>query len=226
MTSTGSARETGPAARSVATRSFAVCGLLAPLGFAAVVVVLGALRPGYSHAESVVSMLGAEGAPHAAVQRLNFVVSGLLLAAFAVGLHRGVADEQRSPWGPALLALAGLGWAGAGVFQIATDPSGAANWAAQTSLLHELAAGVFFYGAVAGLYLLSRRLRDAPRWEGYGRYTKWASGVALGLMAFYGATGSDGLGVLPDGVLQRLYLVWVGTWVLVLATNLFRTAGR
>jgi hypothetical membrane protein len=223
MTSTDSVRASR-AVPFVTTRHLALCGVLAPLAFTLSTVVLGALRPEYSHVESVVSMLAAQGAPYAAVQRVAFVGSGLLLVALATGLHRGVADDERSPWGPALLALAGLGWAGAGVFQIATGPTGAADWGATTSLFHEATAGVFFYGAIVGMYVCSRRFRNAPDWADYGRYSKWASGVALAIMIFYGATGSDGAGLFPDGVLQRLYLAWVGLWVLVVGVHLYRTA--
>lgn len=209
-------------APTIPARMGALCGILAPVLFAVVTAVLGLVEPGYSHVEEVVSMLGATDAPYSIVQRSNFVVSGVMLVVFAGALHRHLTDDRWAWLGPALLALAGVGWAGAGVFPIAGGGPGPADWSALTSMLHEATAGVFFYGMLASIYLLSRRLSADPRWRGYDRYSRWASVTGLGLILFYGATGSDGAAVLPDGLLQRLYLVWVGACVVVLAVHLFR----
>lgn len=79
-------------------------GVLGPILFTAIVIILGFLHPGYSHASQAVSELGAVGAPNAAAQAVNFLLLGLLTLAFAVGLHRGIGGGEGSKGGPALLA--------------------------------------------------------------------------------------------------------------------------
>lgn len=216
-------RETGGDETTLPLIRFsAVCGILSPVIFAFLTAVLGMLEPGYSHTAEVVSMLGATDAPYSLLQRSNFVISGLLLIIFAGALHRTLNEDKWGWIGPALLGLAGIGWVGAGIFPIVGGGQAPVQWSAASSVLHEAAAGVFFFGMIAAMYFLSRRLSTDPQWQGYDRYSKWASVTALGIILFYGASGSDGAGVLPDGFLQRLYLTWIGIWVVLLSVHLFR----
>lgn len=225
MSSGVSASETVDSRIGIHTqRLLALCGMLAPILFTLVVVVLGAITPGYSHVRDVISVLGGTGAPYGVVQDANFVVCGVLLIAYAVGLHRGVAAGRGSRWGPGVLALAGAGLGGAGFFPVATGASiSVIDWSAPTSTYHQLSSVVFFLGMIVGMYGLSRRFRHDPRWRGYDRYSRWASVVALGLVLLYSLAGSDGAGILPDGALQRFYIAWVGIWVESTAIHLLRT---
>ena len=93
-------------------RPLAVCGALAPLLFASIVLVAGSLRPAYSHISQFISELGY--GPNAIVQNLNFVLTGMLVAAFSYGLHKGLPAGSRK--GPAFLTAFGIGLIGAGVF--------------------------------------------------------------------------------------------------------------
>ena len=62
----------------------AVCGAIAPLLFASIIVVAGS-RPGYSRISQFISELGY--GPNAIVQNLNFLLTGMLVAAFSYGLQ-------------------------------------------------------------------------------------------------------------------------------------------
>lgn len=57
--------------------------------------------------------------PYGAAQVANFVVSGLLLAFFALGLHLWAANRRGSPLGPAFLFTAGVAMA---LMGFETDP--------------------------------------------------------------------------------------------------------
>jgi hypothetical membrane protein len=72
-------------------RRLLACGL-APAVFVVVLLVQGAVRPGYDP----VSHFGSELAngPWGWVQEANFVVTGLLVLAFAVGLRRMLAGGR------------------------------------------------------------------------------------------------------------------------------------
>jgi hypothetical membrane protein len=104
----------------------AAAGIFAPILFTVGFVVQGFirtdLRSGYNPIAQQISDLTA--GPFGWVQRVNFVVFGLLLITFAVGLHRGV--RKASPWmvGPALVAWNGVELMVAGVFPLREDAAG------------------------------------------------------------------------------------------------------
>lgn len=95
-------------------------GWLAGAVFAVALLALGAVTPGYTHAQHVVSLLGADGMAYASAwNALGFVLPGLLVVVFAYALFVAM---QRDGMGFAgriglwLLLFSGLAFAGNGVF--------------------------------------------------------------------------------------------------------------
>jgi len=88
-------------------RVLAVCGIIGPVLFTGLVVIISYLRPGYSHMSQAISELGEVGAPNAIVQDTNFILVGLLIIAFSFGLHRGISEGRGSKVGPALVIIFG-----------------------------------------------------------------------------------------------------------------------
>jgi hypothetical membrane protein len=76
-------------------RWLALAGVVAPPLFTAVVVVQGLLQPDYSHVAMPISALAAW--PYGWMQRLNFWVFGVLMAAAAVGLIAACARGRAVP---------------------------------------------------------------------------------------------------------------------------------
>ena len=91
-------------------RSLAVCGIIAPLLFATLVITAAFLRTGYSHVSQFISELGYGS--NAIVQNADFVLTGLLIILFSYGVHKGVGGGRGSRIGPAF----GAGRIGLGVF--------------------------------------------------------------------------------------------------------------
>jgi hypothetical protein len=94
----------------------------------------------------------------------NLVVSGALVVAGAVGLHRTI----RSRWAASLLALYGLGMVGGGVFVADPGrgfPAGTPEVAPVSwhGILHFVVGGIGFVGLVVASQLLGRRLRREGR---------------------------------------------------------------
>jgi len=81
----------------------AICGIIAPIIFAIIVIISGLLRPDYNQLVNFVSELGAVGAPNAIIQRINFMLLGILIVAFTFGLHRGIGNGKGSIIGPLLI---------------------------------------------------------------------------------------------------------------------------
>src|SRR5215831_12514647 len=101
------------------TRLLIACGAVGPLLFVIVLLIEGATRPGYSawHNYGSSLSLGDQGW----MQIVNFLVCGVLILGFAVGLRRVFHSGRGSVWGPLLLGVFGMSLIVAGLF--VTDPS-------------------------------------------------------------------------------------------------------
>jgi hypothetical membrane protein len=145
--------------RRPVTAALAAAGIAGPVIFAVVALVLGLLRPGYSFvADPVVELVAGPGGW---VQHVSFVVLGLLMIAFAIGLHLGMRTTRWGVVGPALLVLSGIGPVLAGV----TSPIPP----------HFL---ITFSGAGIGLIAISRRMVHDPKWRNLAAYVL-TTGIAI-----------------------------------------------
>src|SRR5215211_528493 len=105
--------------------SAAVAGTIGPVMFGSVLLALSVLEYDFMLGIGWRPVTNPAGAwpsglalgPYGLAQVANFVVSGLLLAFFSLGLHLGTRDG--SPLGPALLFVAGTAMA---LMGFETDP--------------------------------------------------------------------------------------------------------
>jgi hypothetical membrane protein len=175
-------------------QTLALAGIVAPLWFTALVVLQSLMQPDYSQVALPISALAAW--PAGWLQNLNFIVFGLLMSAYAVGLHRNLRPMRGGGIGLALLLVSGVGLVLAGVFawtRVGADfvvPTG-----------HFVAAVMSFLGAALGLIVMAQRMAGDPRWRGIAPYTA-VSGVAM--LVLFVALGR--LAVPVDAPLHR----WVG----------------
>ena len=95
------------------------CGALAGPLFVITFTVAGRKRDGYDARRHPVSALAL--GPGGAVQRANFIATGALYLAAAVGMGRGRRSRFLAAPCPALVAGTGVGLIGSGLF--ATDPT-------------------------------------------------------------------------------------------------------
>lgn len=193
------------------------CGVLAPLLWAATIIVVGELRPGFDHVGQYISELGERGSPHAGFMRYGgFVASGLLhiayAAAFYATLVRLTGRQRLSLLVAALIVLNGLGRIGAGLFACAP---GCAAPDVFEQRLHSLSATVAFLAIAAAALLgglLFRHARDLRGLAPYSLATGIAGLLFLGLMSA-GEVGRVGLHErLASGVLSL--------WILLTALRL------
>jgi len=95
------------------------CGAVAGPLFTGVALIQILTRSGFDIRRHAISMLSLGDLGW--LQRSNFVVSGLLAIACAVGMRRVLHPGRAGTWGPLLVGTYGLGLAAAGVFT--TDPA-------------------------------------------------------------------------------------------------------
>jgi hypothetical membrane protein len=199
-------------------RLLALAGLLAPILSILTLLVLGRFYPGYSHARMQISMLGAQGAPQALLFNLfGLGLPGVMTIACAAGLQRGIAGAE--DWfGPAAVALGGLGLAAAAVFHC--DPGCVGG--TRSSDIHQLAASGIGFLSIAPV-LMAPRLKQDPRWRAYAPFSLAAGLVALLCGVAWAFSGELGLGQW-EGALQR-GLGGAGlAWLAAMAAHLLRTA--
>jgi hypothetical protein len=178
-------------------------------------------RPGFDLSRHALSLL-ANG-EWGWVQIANFILTGLLTLAGAVGLRRALAPGRGQTWGPILLAVYGLSLIAAGVFT--ADPAlGFPPGTPQTGtpvswhgLLH------FVFGAAGFLAFIAAALIFARRFAGQGQ-RGWAAFSALtGLLffgAFFGIAAGGGLPLLNITFTAAVILAW--SWLTALALHTLR----
>lgn len=155
------------------------------------------------------------------IQVANFVVSGALVAACAVGLHRHLRSGRGRVWGPLLVGLLGVGLIVAGVFT--TDPGagfppGAPAGAPDMTwhgMLHEVGFLLSVPGMLAGAVVFAVRFRAAGEkaWARvfagsvvavvalamYPTYDGYAVRIVVATAALFGLVAALAIRYIADG---------------------------
>lgn len=200
-------------------RAGLVCGVLAPVLWAAVIIVAGELRPGFDHVGQYISELGERGSSTGIFMRYGgFVATGLLHVGYAVAFYATLVRITNSPrltvLIAALIALNGIGRIGAGVFPC--EP-GCAAPDVLGQRLHGLSATVAFLAIAAAALLgtlLFRQDRRIMPLSTYSLITGVAGLIFLGMMSASEATHTY------TGLYERLASGVLTLWVLVTALRL------
>ncbi|MGN9843934.1 DUF998 domain-containing protein [Nonomuraea sp. H19] len=212
-----------------ATSAYLLCGAIGGPLFVIAFLLEGATRADYDPLRHPVSSLAL--GPYGWTQVANFVITGLLMFLFAIGLRRGLhAVGRRSTWGPLLVGAYAMGLVGAGVF--VTDPvsgyprgtpaQGVHTW---HGILHDFPFSLLVFAALTGAcFVFARRFAGWGE-RGWALYSA-ATGalVAIGFFlsgqAFAQVAGLAEIG----GLLQRLTIAVGWAWLALLAVHL-RNAG-
>jgi hypothetical protein len=214
------------------TRLLLLGGVTGPILFVAVTLADGATRPGYDAMRQYVSLLTLGDGGW--VETVNFIVSGILIAAFGVGLRRTTGSRARR-WMSALVVVAGLAFVWSGLFS--TDPEQGYPAGAPPGLppsqslpatLHYLGSVVGFVSLAIACALSARRGigSGVPASTGWAVYSLIGGAIVLGgwLAGFFiiGAWG-----VAPAaGLLQRITIVAGMQWLFVTALLELRRSSR
>jgi len=196
------------------------CGAVGPPLFAVAFLVQGALRPNYSSLRHPVSSLAL--GDFGWVQSVNFIVAGVLLFAFAVGLRPALRRYGGGIAAPLLVGAVAIGLVGAGVFAadpVSGYPPGTPNALAYTTrgVLHDVFSIPVFTALPAACGVLGYRFtRTGHGWlavYSVGTAVLLLTGFALASMGF-----SQHAALMPvGGVIQRITLVIGLAWLTTLA---------
>jgi hypothetical protein len=188
----------------------AAAGIVGPVVFVVVLLGQDVLRSDYDPLAAATAdpMIG----PWGWVQQANFVMLGLLLMAFAVGLHRGVRDAGPRVVAPAIVAVSGVGLVVAAAFPLTDDAADV------VSDIRNVNNAIFAVSVGVGLIVMAWRFARDARWRGLADYAA-LTGVAWFVMARITGAVVDS-GEAPYGLMRRVQLaVWLSC-VVVLALKL------
>jgi hypothetical protein len=203
------------------TRVLLICGLIAGPFYIVVGLIQALTRPGFDLLRHDLSLLanGTLGW----IQVTNFVLSGLLVLAFATGMRRVLRGSRGEIWGPVLLGVYGLGLIGAGFFTadpaFGFPPGTPANAHAISwhGLLHIITAGIGFLALIAACFVLARRFASH-------RQREWAAySLATGVIFFAAFAGvATGSGQSWSVVGFWIGVVFAWAWISSLAWKLLK----
>ncbi len=201
-------------------RVLALGGVLGPAIFTALVIVCGALRPGYSHLAQLISELGASGTAHATLMNFAGIIpAGVLIAGFGAATLGLLSSGRRAILAGALVTFFGIALVVGGVYSC--DPGCPLRWppGSVAASIHLIAAVAQLVAAIAGIALWALEFRHFPAYSGLWKFTALAGAAALGfLIAFNVSLDSRAL----TGLWQRLLFGTLFVWCAVVALRLFR----
>jgi len=207
---------TGESERTT-TRVLLTGGTVAGPLFIVASLVQAFTRPGFDIRRLAISMLTLGDLGW--IQRTNFVVSGLLVLACAVGLRRALRAGRGATWGPVLLAGYGIGLVTAGIFTPdpalgfpAGAPAGSPTTYSGHAMLHSAAFFVAFISLIAACLVLARRFAGAGR-RGWAVYCAASALLPIPLIALSMAMGGSGVPLIVMGAITS-------AWVAVLPAHL------
>jgi hypothetical protein len=222
--SEGSAIGVSSETNTTLSRALLVCGLIAGPLYTIVGVLQMFIRPGFDIRRHALSLLS--NGDLGWIQITNFLVTGLLVIAGAIGMRRVLRGSQGGTWGPILLGLYGLGLIGAAFFPadpaLGFPPGTPADATAISArgVLHFICGGIGFLGLIAACFVFARRFAGQKQ-TGWAIYSA-ATGVIF-FAAFFGiASGSQGAGVIAFAI--AVVIAWV--WVSLMAARLLGTADQ
>lgn len=214
----------------LALRLLLACGVIAPLFFIPVFLIEGASRPDYSPLRHPVSSLsyGEWGW----MQRTNFIITGLLLFAFATGVGRILRSLRGSVWGPRLIGLASIGLIGAGIFiadPLNGYPPGTPLIPTERTVhgvLHDLFGVPVFLGLPIACFVFRRQFArmGERRWATYSAL----NGLAMLTAFVLTSMGLNQVSGFADfaGLFQRLTVTIGLSWIALLAIHFLQVPTR
>ncbi len=202
-------------------------GIIAPILFVAVFTIAGLLRPGYDPLSTYVSALSL--GPSGWIQKLNFIILGLLMLLFAYGLTGEFPTGKASKGALILLAIMGVLFIVSGPFVM--DPMGTpTDQSTVHGIIHGLAGGIIFILMPISCFVFLRRFREDPHWRSFSGWTLILGiiiAVAVVLLSVVSKSLTLAIAYQDSlGLIQRFIIVPFMLWMCLFGVWLYRRIKR
>ena len=179
------------------------CGVAGSLLFTFVYSLDGFLHKGYSASHSAISDL--ELVRNGWIQSLNFIIFGIFVLLFAIGLWREIQNGSAAFWLPFLQILVSLGLIISGVFIY--NPT------------HTMGAMLSFISLVICFFVFARKFYHDPRWKGWTLFSIICGVLMMILLGQFGyAKSHNG----PAGIFERLVVLTRLIWSLFFTIRILK----
>jgi Protein of unknown function (DUF998) len=216
-TSAASGRQCSPAGR--VTRSLLGYGVIAGPVYVAVSLAQALTRDGFELDKHAWSLL--QNGSLGWIQITNFIVTGLMTIAAAVGLSRAMTAGRGRRSAPLLIAAYGAGMLGSGIFTadpaqgfpIGTPQVTTISW---HGMLHLAIGGAGFLCLIAACLVLGSRFARAGLTG-----LAWMSRVTgIGFLAAFAGIASGSHGPTVPAFIAAVLLVWA--WLATISVHFYR----
>jgi hypothetical membrane protein len=199
-----------PLYQSRLTVGLLLCGLAPPIVFSPFVIWAGMATPGYSHIASTFSDSAAQGKPHPEIIGTGFLLLGLLIALFAVGIYRTI-PRYRTLMLISLLTCAVAIGATAFFQDYDRSPTVERNL---EGFLHNAFAVTAIVAIASSIGLSGLAARNQPHWRHLSTPSVLFIFAAV-VSGYLFQTGSDSY----DGMFERLLTMVAMLWLVIMAAN-------
>lgn len=194
----------------------ALLGILGPIVYAMVLIIIGALTPGYNHITQVMSVLGSEGYPFAVYMNIfGFMFLGIFGIIFAIALRRGITVCTK---GPVLVTLASLALIAVGF--LPCDPG--CNTITVFGTIHSIVATIPAIIIIMAMFVFSYSLSKDKEWKGYSGFSFYIGALTTVFSLLF----VFDLFVAYEGLIQRLIIFFPLLWMLVMSSKIYKLANH
>ena len=193
-------------------KKYALIGFLAPAIFWTTYFIMANQRTEYSFLTKAVSELGSHDAQHKWIWNIfGYIVPGLLIAVFSVGLYRSIVQDNRSKLPLYGIFLSGVFMAISGIF-----PGDFENRQSTTMLFHTIGSMGSYLFFLVGAFTYPKPMKKTVKWKSVVKpllLLTWLT-IGFGIWPFvfteYPAVG------------QRIIFLLYFSWICVAAYTLYR----
>lgn len=190
-------------------------GIVSPVLFLVVIIVDGAIRPGYRPMRHAISALAL--GPRGRLQTINFMLTGALIFAASFG----VSQAGASPWLAIAVAMVGIGMIGSGTFAMDPmrgyppgTPDTTPDEVSREHQIHDWVGALVFMGLPFAAISAAFTLEPLP-WQVFSAVV---AVVLLGLLALFNAQYARDSP--RAGLVQRLVVAVGHTWLSLVCWHL------
>lgn len=197
----------------VTTRWLLACGVAAAPLFIGLNLIQVVTRQGYNFIHHPVSLLLLGDAGW--VQFVNFVLTGILVIAYAYGVRRKLHPGHSGTWGALVIGLYGLGTVAAGIFPPDASfgfppgaPEGVPAAMSMSGSVHGLGFAAVVVAVIAGSIILGRRfsLQKERTWAKYCYVTALCTPVLVVIGSVMGSNGNGGIPLFGVGLITSAWI--------------------
>jgi len=154
----------------------AICGMLSPIIYTAMWIIVGSLDSEYNHLRDDISSLFAVGAPHRRLAQSLVIIESVLLFIFFIGLFEGISDGGGSIFGPIVLLISSI----LGIFIAFFFPlDEGGEFTTYKGKMHIALVVLMGLFAIAGMVALWIRLQSVSSWSGFAIFSLTSAILSL-----------------------------------------------